>query len=65
MKLWHLLHAALVHERRVRVLSRWIASYLPDSVAGNIYYEPGDAGFEKEIKERLNRWWPDRKRGKK
>ncbi len=39
--------------------------HLPDSVAGNIYYEPGDAGFEKEIKERLSRWWPDRKQEKK
>lgn len=39
--------------------------HLPDSVAGNIYYEPNDAGFEKEIKERLSRWWPDRKRDKK
>ncbi|MBT7289638.1 MAG: replication-associated recombination protein A, partial [Chloroflexi bacterium] len=30
--------------------------HLPDSVAGNIYYDPGDQGFEKEIKQRLNRW---------
>jgi len=36
--------------------------HLPDSLAGNIYYDPGDEGFEKEIKQRLNKWWPDRKR---
>jgi len=39
--------------------------HLPDSVAGNIYYDPGDEGFEKEIKQRLNKWWPNRKRDKR
>jgi len=38
--------------------------HLPDSIAGNVYYEPGDEGFEKEIKKRLNKWWPNRKRDK-
>jgi putative ATPase len=39
--------------------------HLPDSVAGNVYYDPGDEGFEKEIKQRLDKWWPDRKRDKR
>jgi len=38
--------------------------HLPDSVAGNIYYDPSDEGFEKEINQRLSTWWPNRKREK-
>jgi len=30
--------------------------YLPDELAGRRYYEPGDQGYEKLIKERLARW---------
>ena len=29
--------------------------YLPDSLVGTVFYEPGELGKEKEIKERLNR----------
>ncbi|MFC1978589.1 replication-associated recombination protein A [Chloroflexota bacterium] len=39
--------------------------HLPDSVAGNVYYRPGDEGFEKEIKQRLDKWWPNRKQEKR
>lgn len=28
--------------------------YRPSSVQGNIYYEPGDEGFEKEVKKRID-----------
>jgi len=31
--------------------------YLPDSVAGHIYYEPTEHGFETEIRRRLRTWW--------
>jgi putative ATPase len=30
--------------------------YLPDEVAGRTFYQPGDIGFEKKIRERLE-WW--------
>jgi putative ATPase len=30
--------------------------YLPDKLRGNIYYNPTDRGYEKEIKQRLERW---------
>jgi len=30
--------------------------YLPDEMRGRRYYEPGDQGYEKVIKERLLRW---------
>jgi len=30
--------------------------YLPDELAGRRYYEPGDQGYEKLIKERLAKW---------
>jgi putative ATPase len=36
--------------------------YLPDHLAGNIYYEPSENGEEKSIKERLKGWWK-KKRG--
>ena len=31
-------------------------NYLPDSIAGSRFYEPGTFGFEKEIAKRLE-WW--------
>jgi len=35
-------------------------TYLPDSLVGERYYEPGRFGFEKTIAERL-KWWADRR----
>lgn len=35
--------------------------YLPPSLRGKRYYFPSGLGFEKEVKERLERWWGDRK----
>jgi putative ATPase len=32
------------------------ATYLPDALAGTIYYEPTDRGFEATIKARLDKW---------
>jgi putative ATPase len=31
-------------------------SYLPESLQGERYYEPGDFGFEKEIRKRIEYW---------
>ena len=39
-------------------------SYLPESLAGQQFYEPGDFGFEKRIRERLE-WWEKQKGGEK
>ena len=36
--------------------------YLPDELKGAIYYRPSDNGREKDVRERLNRLWPGRKR---
>lgn len=30
--------------------------YLPDALAGTVFYEPGQYGFEKEIRKRLDYW---------
>jgi hypothetical protein len=30
--------------------------YLPESLAGAVYYEPGPFGFEREVAKRLG-WW--------
>ncbi|MEI6739878.1 MAG: replication-associated recombination protein A [Gemmatimonadaceae bacterium] len=35
-------------------------TYLPDVVAGSIYYEPGPVGFERDIAKRLA-WWAERR----
>jgi replication-associated recombination protein RarA len=35
---------------------------LPESLAGRRFYEPKDAGFEKEIRERLDRMRKARKK---
>ncbi len=34
--------------------------YLPDGLAGRVYYEPKESGVEGEIKERLQRWRRER-----
>jgi putative ATPase len=31
--------------------------YLPESVAGRIYYAPSEHGFEAEVRRRLRTWW--------
>jgi putative ATPase len=36
--------------------------YLPDSLSGEVYFEPGDEGHEGRVRERLRQWWPDRPR---
>lgn len=36
--------------------------YLPEELAGRVYYEPSESGAEKGIKERLDRWRSERKR---
>jgi putative ATPase len=36
--------------------------YLPDSVKDRIYYQPSDAGFEQDIRKRLETWWKGLKR---
>lgn len=38
--------------------------YLPENLLGRAYYEPGDKGFEKEIKKRIEYWERLRKRSK-
>ncbi|MEP7325431.1 MAG: recombination factor protein RarA, partial [Gemmatimonadota bacterium] len=30
--------------------------YLPEGMTGKVFYEPGELGFEKKIKERLEYW---------
>ena len=34
--------------------------YLPEKLAGRVYYEPKESGDEKDIKERLDRWRRER-----
>ena len=34
---------------------------LPDKLIGRTFYEPGEFGFEKEIRKRLE-WWAERRR---
>ena len=36
--------------------------YLPEELAGRVYYKPSESGAEKRIKERLDRWRSERKR---
>ncbi|MEE8442334.1 MAG: replication-associated recombination protein A [Dehalococcoidia bacterium] len=33
---------------------------LPDNLRGRVYYDPSDQGYEKEVAERLRRWWGER-----
>jgi putative ATPase len=37
-------------------------NFLPDSLQGKVYYKPTDNGREREVRERLNRLWPGKKR---
>ncbi len=36
--------------------------YLPENIRDKIYYRPGDLGREKDLRERLNRWWKKKQR---
>jgi putative ATPase len=36
--------------------------HLPDELAGTRFYEPGEYGFEKEVRKRLE-WWARKRRG--
>ena len=36
--------------------------HLPDALQGKRYYTPSDQGYEKEVAQRLQGWWPQRKR---
>ena len=38
--------------------------YLPENLLGRVYYEPGEKGFEKEVKKRIEYWERLRKRSK-
>ncbi|MBC7232072.1 MAG: AAA family ATPase [Chloroflexi bacterium] len=42
----------------------WVAQqYLPDRLQGKHWYEPGELGYEKVIKERLEKWRKARQKG--
>jgi len=36
-------------------------NYLPSSLSGAKFYRPGDRGYEREIRSRLEQWWGHRK----
>ncbi|HEY3249199.1 MAG TPA: replication-associated recombination protein A [bacterium] len=36
--------------------------YVPDNVKDRVYYQPGNAGFEAEVRRRLQEWWKGIKR---
>jgi len=36
--------------------------FLPDNLKDKLYYKPTDLGREKDIRERLNKWWRKRQR---
>jgi putative ATPase len=36
--------------------------YLPDNLKNKVYYPATDQGREKDIRDRLNRWWKKRQR---
>jgi putative ATPase len=36
--------------------------FLPDNLKDKLYYKPTDLGREKDIRERLNRWWKKKQR---
>ena len=38
-----------------------LQDYLPPSLKGKRYYRPSDQGWEKELAERLKKWWGERK----
>jgi putative ATPase len=37
--------------------------FLPPSLQGSRYYQPATEGKEKEIEERMRKWWGDRQPG--
>jgi putative ATPase len=37
---------------------------LPESLQGRQYYTPGEQGYEKQVVDRLKKWWPGRKKDK-
>jgi putative ATPase len=39
-----------------------VQEYLPDNLKNKIYYKPTDIGREKDIRERLNKWWKKKQR---
>ncbi len=36
--------------------------YFPDPLKGSVYYHPTDRGHEKTIRERLQKWWKNKKK---
>ena len=36
---------------------------LPENVSGSRFYEPGELGAERQISERLRRWWGEERYG--
>ena len=36
--------------------------YLPDELRGTVFYEPGELGYERKVRERME-WWKQRKAG--
>ncbi len=36
-------------------------NYFPESIKGRRYYRPTDRGYERDIRERLRRWWKGKK----
>ncbi|MSQ12491.1 MAG: replication-associated recombination protein A [Dehalococcoidia bacterium] len=34
---------------------------LPERLKGRVYYEPSDQGYEREVAERVRRWWGERR----
>jgi putative ATPase len=34
--------------------------YLPDEIAGTVFYAPSDQGSETQIRQRLSKLWPER-----
>ncbi|MCZ6793646.1 MAG: AAA family ATPase [Planctomycetota bacterium] len=44
----------------------WVAQqYLPDELQGQYFYTPGELGFERQVKERLERWRAGEERRRK
>ena len=39
----------------------WVEQNLPPRLQGRRYYQPSDQGYEREVAERIRRWWGDRK----
>ena len=41
------------HEAKEKIV---VQDYLPDRLKAKVFYRPGDIGYEKEVKRRLERW---------